>query len=200
MGLFLYLYNRNTNSCPGIERTNKIIAQLSYKLYSNCSPTVDRRIRKSSPIPTPVCEAMFTNHRIIIWRNIFVTAANQKNEANRGVKKCIFYGTPSFCNYVLFLFCCSSALSIMKYDGGRFQDGLFCFKIPLRENLKNLHLTSVPEMSLSEGTLWIHLGKNVVIAGNTSCIRLCACGLDVCGMHEEDLSHNFLVHAQISFA
>lgn len=59
---------------------------------------------------------------------------------------------------------------------------------------------SVPEMSLSEGTLWIHLGKNVIIAGNTSCISLCACGLDVCGMHGKDLSHNFLIHAQISFA
>ena len=36
-----------------------------------------------------------------------------------------FYKTPLFWDYELFLLCCSSAFSIMKYNGDRLQDVLF---------------------------------------------------------------------------
>lgn len=50
---------------------------------------------------------------------------------------------------MLFLFCCSSAFSIMKYDDGRLQDVLFCFKTHLHENIENEHPISVPDTSLN---------------------------------------------------
>lgn len=56
-------------------------AELFWKLYHSCSPKVDFRIGETSTL-APVGRTMFTNHCIIIWRNIFVTAANQKNEAS----------------------------------------------------------------------------------------------------------------------
>lgn len=134
--LFLYLYHGNKHSCPVMETINEIAAKLFCKLYCSYSPQMGFRIRKTFTL-APACGIMLGNHCIlqVIWRQIFVTAANQETEAS--IVKCIFYGTPLFCDYVLFLFCCWSAFSLIKYDNGRSQDVLFCFKIPLHKNTKN---------------------------------------------------------------
>lgn len=74
-----------------MERINKMAAELFWKLYHSCSPKVDFRIGETSTL-APVCRTMFRNHCIIIWRNIFVTAANQKNEANIVKQNVYFMG------------------------------------------------------------------------------------------------------------
>lgn len=91
VGLFLHLYNRDNNSYPLMERTNQMAAQVLWNLYHSCSPKVDIRIWETSTLAL-VFRTMFRNNCILIWRSIFVTAANQKNEANIVKQNVYFMG------------------------------------------------------------------------------------------------------------
>lgn len=74
-----------------MERINKMAAELFWKLYHSHSLKVDLRIGETST-QTLVRGGMLRNHCIIIWRNIFVTAANKKNEANMVKQNVYFMG------------------------------------------------------------------------------------------------------------
>lgn len=59
--------------------------------YTMVTPQKCTLIGETS-IQTQVYAAMLRNHCIIIWRNIFVTAAIQKNEANMAKQNVYFMG------------------------------------------------------------------------------------------------------------
>lgn len=82
----------------------------------------------------------------------------------------------------------------MKYDGGRLQNVFFCFKISLHENIKiNILYQSLMYLysfflffkTQCKGTVQSHFSRNVTVVGDTLCINLCACSLDVFGMLKE---------------
>lgn len=76
-----------------METINEMADKLFCKLYCSHSPKVDFRIRKTFAL-VPACGTMLGNHCIIqvIWRHIFVTAANQKAEASIVKQNAYFMG------------------------------------------------------------------------------------------------------------
>lgn len=89
-------------------------AELFWKLNDSYLPEVRRLLNwgdkkkkkkrtEGTSILAPVYRAMFRNHCIIIWRNIFVTAANQKNEANI-IKQNIYFMGVLYSEIMCFFF------------------------------------------------------------------------------------------------
>lgn len=72
-------------------KINKVPAKLFCKLYCRCSPKWTSQLGKLLYWPQSVRPCV-GNHCFMIWRNVFVTAANQKNEANIMKQNVYFMG------------------------------------------------------------------------------------------------------------
>lgn len=66
-----------------------------------------------------------------------MTAANQKNEANMVKQNVYFVGRFYSEIMCFFFFAVQVPFLYMKYDGGRLQDVIFCFKTYFHENIEN---------------------------------------------------------------